>query len=93
MNRWQNWLVWAGIFLGIGGSLLASLLYEWARPNPAHSYPPSNPVQPQAPAQRTKTALKPLTTAVVLVILARAPGPADALPDTVTAGALSTCPA
>jgi hypothetical protein len=33
MNTWQNWLVAAGIFLGIGGSLLASLLYEWARPS------------------------------------------------------------
>ena len=32
MSRWQNWLVWAGIFLGIGGSLLASLLYDVARP-------------------------------------------------------------
>lgn len=27
MNEWQNWLVAAGILLGIGGSLLASLLY------------------------------------------------------------------
>jgi len=40
MNRWQNWLVWAGIFLGIGGSLLASLLlYEWAWPSPTHGIP------------------------------------------------------
>jgi hypothetical protein len=72
MNRWQNWLVWAGIFLGIGGSLLASLLYEWARPSPAQGDPPRNTAPSQAAAQRTKTALKPLTTAVVIVILARA---------------------
>lgn len=71
MNRWQNRLVWAGVFLGIGGSLLASLLYEWARPSPARDDPPGNAVQPPVPAQRTKT-LKSLTTAVVLVILARA---------------------
>jgi hypothetical protein len=32
MSAWQNWLVAAGIFLGIGGSLMASLLYDWARP-------------------------------------------------------------
>jgi hypothetical protein len=31
MGTLQNWLVAAGIFLGIGGSLLASLLYDWAR--------------------------------------------------------------
>lgn len=72
MNRWQNWLVWAGIFLGIGGSLLASLLYEWTRPSPAQGDPTRNAAPSQAAAQRTKTALKPLTTALVLVILARA---------------------
>jgi hypothetical protein len=33
MSAWQNWLVGAGIFLGIGGSLMASLLYDWTRPN------------------------------------------------------------
>ena len=69
MSRWQNWLVWTAIFLGIGGSLLASLLYEWARPSPAHDEPVLNAVQPQAPAKRIKTARKPLTTTVVLVVL------------------------
>lgn len=72
MSRWQNWLVWAGIFLGIGGSLLASLLYDVARPKPARSAFQPNAVQPQARAQGTKTAVKPLMAAVVLVILARA---------------------
>lgn len=33
VNEWQNWLVAAGILLGIGGSLLASLLHEWSRPS------------------------------------------------------------
>jgi hypothetical protein len=72
MNRWQNWLVWTGIFLGIGGSLLASLLYDWARPSPTHGDPPHNAAQPQASAQRTTTVLKPIVAAIVLAILARA---------------------
>ncbi len=72
MSRWQNGPVWAGIFLGVGGSLLASLLYEWARPSPPDRESPRDTVQPQTPALSTKTAVKPLITAVVLVILARA---------------------
>lgn len=31
MNEWQNWLVASGVLLGIGGSLLASLFFDWAR--------------------------------------------------------------
>lgn len=31
MATWQQWLVIAAIGLGIGGSLLASLLFEWTR--------------------------------------------------------------
>lgn len=42
MSTLQNWLVAAGIFLGIGGSLLASLLYDWARPR----RPPDPPRSP-----------------------------------------------
>jgi hypothetical protein len=73
MSRWQNWLVWAGIFLGIGGSLLASLLYDLARPKPVYGAPQASTVHLQARAQRTKTSVKPLmaAVAVVLVILAR----------------------
>jgi hypothetical protein len=71
MSRWQNWLVWAGIFLGIGGSLLASLLYQWARPS-SRDDPPLNAVQPQDPAKQTRVAQKLLTIATVLVILAQA---------------------
>ena len=37
MAIWQQWLVAAGIGLGIGGSLLASLLFEWARWQPSTS--------------------------------------------------------
>jgi hypothetical protein len=71
LNRWQNWLVWAGIFLGIGGSLIASLLYEWARPSPAHSDPPGKAEPSLDAIQQSKLSVKPLTTtAIVLVILA-----------------------
>ncbi|MEC3978724.1 hypothetical protein [Amycolatopsis sp. H20-H5] len=31
MEQWQSWLVGSGVFLGIGASLLASLLFEWLR--------------------------------------------------------------
>jgi hypothetical protein len=34
MAAWQQGLVTAGISLGIGGSLLATLLFEWTRPRP-----------------------------------------------------------
>ena len=37
MAIWQQWLVAAGIGFGIGGSLLASLLFEWARWRPSTS--------------------------------------------------------
>jgi hypothetical protein len=75
MSTWQNWLVWAGVFLGIGGSLLASLLYDLARPKRVDVAPQPNGVQqPLARAGGTKTAVTPLTAivAVVLVILAGA---------------------
>lgn len=72
MSRWQNWLVWAGIFLGIGGSLLASLLYDVARRSPARDDPVPNAVQPQAPAEGAKLVAKLLTTAVVLAALTQA---------------------
>jgi hypothetical protein len=39
MSAWQNWLVGAGIFLGIGGALMASLLYDWARPKQTQATP------------------------------------------------------
>jgi hypothetical protein len=43
MQTWQSWLVAAGISLGIGGALLASLLIEWAQKNPEESKPSSSP--------------------------------------------------
>ena len=52
MNTWQNGLVASGIFLGIGGALLASLLYEWARPSstraPAEDPTPRPAARPTA---------------------------------------------
>lgn len=32
LDRWQSWLMAGGILLGVGASLLASLLFEWLRP-------------------------------------------------------------
>lgn len=74
MNAWQNWLVAAGILLGIGGALLASLLFEWARPsrqpNPAQEPTPQSPTRPyysQPTGHRlTKSAIGLLLTWVVI---------------------------
>jgi hypothetical protein len=68
MNTWQNWLVAAGIFLGIGGSLLASLLYEWARPSraggPVEEPTPQPPLQqpPRAHPQATESPAQPASS-------------------------------
>jgi hypothetical protein len=70
LSRWQNWLVWAGIFLGIGGSLLASLLYDIARPEPVRAEPPGA-AHPEVRAPEIKAGLKPLIGAVVLVVIAQ----------------------
>jgi hypothetical protein len=51
MNTWQNGLVAAGIFLGIGGGLLASLLYDWARPSRACA--PTEEPAPQPPPSQS----------------------------------------
>ena len=78
MNIWQNWLVAAGIFLGIGGSLLASLLYDWARPRstdpqqsssagPRQSSLPSQPLQQRTGHQATVAAAGALLLAWVLI--------------------------
>ena len=76
MNRWQNWLVWSGIFLGIGGSLLASLLYEWARPNPASAAAAADSAHPQPRERRTKSALRP----VIVTFAAISPGTGRPVP-------------
>jgi len=69
MSAWQNWLVGAGIFLGIGGSLMASLLYDWARSkqSPAGiSDDTGRQVRQERPANSThRTAA---TTAAVLLL-------------------------
>jgi hypothetical protein len=33
----QDWIVASAVGLGVGGSMLASLLFEWLRPHPAHA--------------------------------------------------------
>ena len=69
MSAWQNWLVAAGIFLGIGGSLMASLLYDWARPKhsqAAISDDAARQVHQEHPANPThRTAA---TTAAVILL-------------------------
>jgi hypothetical protein len=59
VNWWQNWLIGSGILLGIGASLLASLLFEWLRP--AREGSPTAPItttHPNAHAGESKPARK-----------------------------------
>ena len=53
MARWQEMLVYAGIALGLGGGLLASLLFEWLRnePEPGKPEPPSSAPPPGPPVE------------------------------------------
>ncbi len=54
---WQNWLMGSGIFLGVGGSLLASLLFEWLRS--AHeTSPPTSSNIPDLHARAAEAELK-----------------------------------
>jgi hypothetical protein len=54
---WQNWLMGSGIFLGVGGSLLASLLFEWLQA--AHeTTPPTSSNIPALHARATEPELK-----------------------------------
>jgi hypothetical protein len=74
MNNWQNWLVAAGIFLGIGGSLLATLFYEWARPRragvpieeTARQPPPSQPPRARPAGDRVINAVGVLLLAWII---------------------------
>jgi hypothetical protein len=71
MSAWQNWLVAAGIFLGIGGSLMASLLYDWARPKQSQATLPDDATrqvrQERRPANSTH---RTVITAVTVLLLA-----------------------
>jgi hypothetical protein len=70
MSAWQDWLVAAGILLGIGGSLLASLLYGWARPSQSQAPPPDQTVQlaiQERPADSTHCTA---ATAIALILVA-----------------------
>ncbi|HZD75662.1 MAG TPA: hypothetical protein VE218_01575 [Acidobacteriaceae bacterium] len=68
MNKWQNWLVAAGILLGVGGSLLASLLYAWAHPSRERSQnEQQSPRSPAAPGRSTY--YKHANVVTVLVVL------------------------
>jgi hypothetical protein len=69
LNAWQNWLVGAGIFLGIAGSLMASLFYDWARPKQSQATlhdDAAGQVRQERPA--TSTHRTAATTAAVLLL-------------------------
>lgn len=66
MAAWQQRLVVAGIFLGIGGSLLASLLFECTRPKPPGESLTVGTVRTATPLlMRPKRNARPATTLVV----------------------------
>jgi hypothetical protein len=46
----QDWTVICGVGLGIGGSMLASLLFEWLRPRPGREPAADATPPPRAPA-------------------------------------------
>jgi hypothetical protein len=70
MSAWQNWLVGAGIFLGIGGALMASLLYDWARPKQSQTSP-SDEAPRQARHERPANSThRHVSTTAALIILA-----------------------
>lgn len=69
MSAWQNWLVGAGIFLGIGGSLMANLLYDRARPKHLQATLPYDApphVRQERPANSTHRSAA-ATAAVILL--------------------------
>jgi hypothetical protein len=69
-SSWQSWLVAAGIFLGIGGALLASLLYEWARPSQSQAPSTKDIKTPASKGHSPKPAGREFIIAVAFVVLA-----------------------
>jgi len=74
MSTWQDWLVAAGVFLGIGGSLLASLLYDWARPDEPNGHPPGHVAQPAGRERPAHLVHRTAASAVALILVAWAIG-------------------
>jgi hypothetical protein len=76
MAAWQGYLIAAGICLGIGGSLLATLLFEWARPRPPEEKTTVGSTTPTVtpPLIRPKLATRPMqplmTASIVLIAYA-----------------------
>lgn len=48
----QDWIVAFAVGLGVGGGMLASLLFEWLRPRPEHA---AEPTQTSDPARKLHT--------------------------------------
>ncbi|MGH3224236.1 MAG: hypothetical protein ACRDPY_37070 [Streptosporangiaceae bacterium] len=75
LSAWQEWLIGASICLGIGGSLLASALFEWARPirptdHPVNDRHHSNARVEAVPAQRSNPAAGGWAVVAILALLA-----------------------
>jgi hypothetical protein len=75
MSTLQQWLIAAAISLGIGGALLASLVFEWARSPRPHDQPttgagPSSAYVAARQVQSARPAAGPLATFALLAFLA-----------------------
>ena len=75
LSTLQQWQIAAAISLGIGGSLLASLVFEWARPWRAQDQPVTHAGASTArvtarQAQPSRPAARPLATLAFLALLA-----------------------
>jgi hypothetical protein len=75
LSTLQQWLIAAAISLGIGGSLLASLVFEWARPPRPQDQPttragPSSACVTARQAQPSRPAAGPLAAFALLAFLA-----------------------
>lgn len=69
LSAWQNWLVAAGVFLGIGASLLASLLYDLARPSRVHSAPNDRTEPLRSRGREVSATSKPFIVVAVMALV------------------------
>lgn len=69
MSAWQNWLVGSGIFLGIGGALMASLFYDWARPKQSQAIPSGGAAPPVRQVRRANSTYRTTATTAAVIFL------------------------